>query len=345
MLSYDLNSILYPNANQAKEIFLRDCTRKGRIIDWQSKKIRTNQLSEIYKYIYSLDSSCDFRYWFLDPNKYLRRAEALEHCSSFLVFSLFDDGTKKLTKANFCRIRLCPMCAWRRTLKVFANMTKIMSHIIGYRFILLTLTVKNCSGLDLSSVLDSLFSGWNLFAKFKAFKKSIKGFYRGLEVTYNKLSDTYHPHFHCLLAVTPDYFIGSDYISQSEFCYMWRRAMKLDYNPSVDVRLVKGNTSKAVCEIAKYTVKDTDFIKQGNQAVSAKVVGNLDYALSGRRLVSFGGLFKKIHKELNLQDEIDGDLVDIGFEDTHKMEKILQQTYFWNTGFNNYVLADERFLG
>lgn len=345
MLNYDINSISEVKASQVPDKFLRDYTKKGRKIEWRERKMRSERLAEIYEYLYSVYQDEDYNHCYVYPDRYLKRAELLRNCSSYLVFSLLEDGRKKLTKASFCRVRLCPMCAWRRTLKLYANMSKIVSQMQGYRFILLTLTVKNCFGVELSSVLDDMFYGFRLFSNFKAFKQSIEGFYRGLEVTYNKLSDTYHPHFHCLLAVKPSYFSGLDYISQAEFQEMWRNAMKLDYAPSVDVRAVKGNTLKAVCEISKYTVKDVDYIKQQNTHFSAEILYFLDRALTGRRLISFGGIFKKIHKELNLQDEMDGDLVDTGQEDFKAMEKVVQQTYIWNTGFNNYVLADERFLG
>lgn len=49
------------------------------------------------------------------------------------------------------------MCAWRRSLKIFGQVSKVMDHVeknYNYRYIFLTLTVKNCYGEDLKDTLD-----------------------------------------------------------------------------------------------------------------------------------------------------------------------------------------------
>ena len=53
-----------------------------------------------------------------------RRADRVSQCGSYLDFGVLPDGTKKLVKANFCRDRLCPMCNWRRSLKLFRKCPK-----------------------------------------------------------------------------------------------------------------------------------------------------------------------------------------------------------------------------
>ncbi len=153
----------------------------------------------------------------------------------------------------------------------------------------------------------------------------MKGYFRPMEVTRNWDKDsewygTYHPHFLVLLAVPNDYF-GRNYIKQSEWTDMWQRAMKLDYTPIVHVAKVKPKAESAdfgeveqelkkvileqnaVFEVSKYPVKDTDVIR-GNEVTTENVqtVKDLDKALAYKRLISYGGLLKDIHKELNLGD-------------------------------------------
>ena len=49
-----------------------------------------------------------------------------------------------------------------------------------------------------------------------------------------------HPHFHVILAVRSSYFKNL-YIKQDEWQEMWKIALRADYAPSVDVRIIKSN--------------------------------------------------------------------------------------------------------
>lgn len=276
----------------------------------------------------------------------------IAECGTFLEYKYFvKDKKRKLNQANFCKCRLCPMCAWRRSLKIFGQVSKVMDHALekqDYRFIFLTLTCKNVEGLDLSSTIDNLFSAYNLLTKRKAFKQSIKGWFRGLEVTHNIEKDTYHPHFHVVLMVNKSYFNKAEiYISQEDWTSLWKSCLNVDYSPIVDVRAFKTSsklqTSKSVAETAKYTVKDTDLIIKDNhgdidEEMTDKTVEILDEALANRRLTAFGGELKKIHKLLNLDDDIEVDLINTDNDEDirYDLEFIIEQ-YSWNLGYSNYI--------
>ena len=67
------------------------------------------------------------------------------------------------------------------------------------------------------------------------------------------------------MGVSPKYFKGKDYIKQEQWIALWKKAMKLDYDPSVNIKRARpkkeGQTVEAdAFETAKYTVKDADFI-------------------------------------------------------------------------------------
>lgn len=277
-----------------------------------------------------------------------RKAERLRDCANFLTFTIKADGAKKLRTMNSCRVRLCPMCAWRRSLKVHAHTVQILDAMNEqYAFIFLTLTVQNCVADKLSSTIDDLMSGWQRLMQRKDVKKAIKGWYRGLEVTHNvdhtsESYNTYHPHFHTLLCVNKSYFTSRDYLSKGAWAQLWAESMRLDYEPIVDVRRVKGSTSKAVAEAAKYTVKDGDYILNNNWELTVDTVRILDTALENRRLVAYGGLMKELHKQLNLDDEVDGDLINVGEPDeTESSETEATVDFFWHTGYQQYVKYKE----
>ncbi|PAE44729.1 protein rep, partial [Bacillus licheniformis] len=191
--------------------------------------------------------------------------------------------------------------------------------------------------------------------QYKKVKSSTLGFFRALEITKNHEEHTYHPHFHVLVPVKRNYF-GKSYIKQEEWTSFWKKAMKLDYTPIVDIRRVKGKAKidaeqiesevreameeqKAVLEISKYPVKDTDIVR-GNKVTEDNLdtVYYLDDALSARRLIGYGGILKEIHKELNLGDAEDGDLVKIEEEDDEVANAAFEVMAYWHPGIKNYII-------
>lgn len=246
------------------------------------------------------------------------KALKIRNCGDFLEFSQSRNSEFKLTNANFCKARLCPMCAWRRSLKIYGQVSKILNSLKDngdYRYLFLTLTLKNCIPEDLKDTLDLLMSAWNSFSRKKAFKQVVKGFYRALEITFNSDSGECHPHFHCILLVDKSYFNQSRvYLSKRDWEDMWKLSLKVSYRPIVDVRAFKTTSDKtiekSVAEGAKYTIKDNDYLFEDNELESIRRVKILEESLLSRRLISMGGKFKELHKKLNLDDPENGDLID-----------------------------------
>lgn len=304
---------------------LTDINGKGRERPWGYHKTMNEYIAMAYDTV--------------NPDK----AERLRTCATSLMFDIDLFGKKHLASAWFCRVRLCPMCTWRRSLKVGAQTRDILAAIAAsdqpLAYIFLTLTVKNCEPDKLSGEIDALMQGFNRFNRQLPFKRAVKGWYRGLEVTHNidresESFDTFHPHFHCLLAVNPSYFTDKHYLSHAEWVRMWRQAMRLDYDPVVNVKRVKGDTAPAVAEAAKYSVKAQDIIIPDDWDMTVDTLRVVDAALDGRRLVAFGGRLKEEHKRLNLDDAEDGDLVhtsqDMGQDGWKRV------SFAWYSGYRQY---------
>ena len=215
------------------------------------------------------------------------------------------------------------------------------------KFIFLTLTVKNVVGVKLGEELTNLTKSFDRLFRRAKVKKAVIGYLRAIEVTYNAERDDYHPHIHVLLMVKASYFSGDYYISQDEWTAMWQQSAKLDYKPIVDVRKVKPNPRKAknemdlrgaIVETAKYPTKPIE--KMGKtEKQKLKVTDDLMKALKNKRQIGFGGLFKEIRKELQLEDVENGDLVHIDDENEESslgVEIVAQ----WNWERMTYVVVE-----
>lgn len=325
---------MFCNCDKEKiESVLIDIDKFGNERPWKEKKLKTIELAESYLRLG------------------MKKGYRVMECSTYLEYKkLRDETEKKLKNANFCRVRLCPMCSWRRSKKIYGQTSKVMTEVLkdkNYRFIFLTLTVKNVYGDDLSSTLDNMFKSFHRMFRRAIIKKSVIGWFRALEVTHNldetsKDYDTYHPHFHIILMVNNSYFNDKKYyISQEKWTSLWKESMRLDYTPIVNVKAFKSTTkdklAKSLAETAKYTVKDGDYLTDDVELTDASVLV-LDRALANRRLVAFGGKLKEIHKTLNLDDIENGDLVNtVDDEELREDVDYMIEVYHWHVGFRQYV--------
>ena len=93
------------------------------------------------------------------------------------------------------------------------------------------------------------------------------GYLKAAEVTVNQKDGSYNQHLHVLVFVKSSYFNSNDnYISQAELTEFWKKALKIDYTPIVNVKAVKPKATEkkrvigAVYETAKYPVKSIDYL-------------------------------------------------------------------------------------
>lgn len=233
---------------------------------------------------------------------YTRKYERLEQCSTYLEFRR-EKSTKKykLINTNLCRVRLCPLCAYKRSLSVYHNTADIINYInTNYKnskYLFLTLTIKNVSGSELADAIDNLTRGWQNMSKQKRIKNIVLGTVRSIEITYNKRSNTYHPHLHVLIHTTANIYAGRNYISQAEFADRWRSAAGIDYQPVVDIRQLRHNRGREIAEIAKYSVKPLEWNK-----CAESVIITLDEVLHKRHLLSLSGTMREAKRILKITD-------------------------------------------
>jgi plasmid rolling circle replication initiator protein Rep len=233
--------------------FLSECSPRDK--PWDGHRADADQIAEMYT------THPDF----------LRLAERVGLCSLKLGFAWVRDRqdanalTLKLRDAHFCRVRHCPICQWRRCLMWLARFYVALPRVLAAhptaRFVFLTLTRQNVQVRELRATLRAMNKAWERLAQRKSFGV-VLGWIRTTEVTRGK-DGTAHPHFHVLLMVPSSYFTKR-YLSQAEWAEMWRKALRLDYTPVVDIRAVKAATVNgsgilpALRETLKYCVKPSD---------------------------------------------------------------------------------------
>ena len=235
-----------------------------------------------------------------------RKSERCEKCGTFLEFELYEhisteERKRSLKSANFCEVKWCPMCAMIKQRKLANETRSILKQVEALRpvkYVFLTLTVKNPPLTELNSTLKTMNKAFTLLAKSEEFSSVVLGYIRALEALGGSTqAGEAHPHYHCLLVVKPEYF-GKGYITQARWSELWRRSLKVDYTPVVDVRRIRQKSAEwsevdsAIFETLKYLAKPQDI-----KRLSQEDFEELDRQMRNAKQYTRGGVLKDIKPE------------------------------------------------
>lgn len=285
---------------------------------WDCHKMQNSDISGLYG---------------LNP-LYRKYAERMTDCASSLVFGQVaendDSGNLataslarkrlKLVKANFCRVRLCPVCSWRKSLALLARfMAKIPEYVEALSqcaFLHITLTVKNPPLVDLRETIRHMNKSFNRLKVRKEIVPILRGVIKHCEITRGQ-DEQPHPHFHVIMAVPKSYFKSRHYLRHDVWVRLWRECLGVDYDPLVNVKKVKRNKRKKniienlgldidqdVCdllggllEVIKYDAKPADLTHD------VSYLYGITQQIKNLRFHEASGVFEGIFKNRNCENE------------------------------------------
>jgi plasmid rolling circle replication initiator protein Rep len=263
-------------------------------------------------------------------------------------------------------VRNCPLDELRAT--VMGNQVKGQK-IIGGDEYEVSEGVRACRLRVVStqkSVKGGMSAAWDRFVKYKDFPAI--GWIRTLEVTrpfdcYDKgkfvgrhgkkwiddyqrkyktklrLESTWdaHPHYHCLLMVQPSYFKSSKYLSNQKWRELWQKALRCDYLPTVNVKVVKPHEgdshpmARGILETIKYGVKESDLLTDADWLVE------LTAQMNNLKTIALGGELRKFLKEDEPEDLIHTDEDAI---EPELLEQYPELLFDWKRIVSRYVKSD-----
>jgi plasmid rolling circle replication initiator protein Rep len=212
--------------------------------------------------------------------------------------------------------------------KAYQFLPNVVEKYPTHRWLFLTLTLRNCSISELRDTLTQMHKSFERMVKLKAFPGA--GWIKSTEVTRGA-DGSAHPHFHCLVMVQSSYF-GKSYLKQSDWVLLWRRSLRIDYDPVVDIRAIKKEESPItlIPELLKYCTKESDLVSDKEWFLE------LARQMHKARTIAVGGVLKEHLKELEQDPE---DL--IGESDIEKSKTDDEHLLFsWRRKDKKYKLID-----
>lgn len=259
-----------------------------------------------------------------------KKQDRICECGTILRFTTYqniqsEEVMRKLSGANFCDFKICPMCQWRKAREVcndvLAKVQSVSNLHNGVAFLFLTLTIKNPPISDLRQTLAQMSEAFRRFQQTKAFRRAVLGFVRAVEYVGDQTKEgEAHPHFHCLLVVRKSYFKKADYLTKDQWASMWQKALRVDYVPMINIQKIKpkGTLSalqSACLEVIKYSVSFADMSRMSQEDLSVLIEQT-----KGLRQYALGGEVK------------DAEPAEIQEFDPDEWEKIGTEFYQWKNG-------------
>ena len=193
-------------------------------------------------------------------------------------------------KGSLCRKRWCAHCCRIKTAEMTNGYKQPLQELGALYFV--TLTRPNVKGRELSSEIKKMIKGFQRIKDNlrKNHKTKLNGI-RKIEVTYNEIEDTYHPHFH---------FIQSNKDASELLQKLWLAQFSNAKRIAQDVRAINTNNDDSFIELFKYATKETT--KSGKQ-YTGEVLHTIYSALEGKRIYQTYGKLKKFKEPLEAKSD------------------------------------------
>jgi hypothetical protein len=147
-------------------------------------------------------------------------------CGKFVTKVIVKDGQVVDVARNRCGCRGCSVCDALHAADVKRALKVVVDERFdaGARFSMITLTIPHKRSDDLAQLVDWMFEAVKRFQRSAAFRRHVKGYVRGMEITWNA-KNGFNPHFHIL--------VESDLWQMAEIKALWTRCMASVGGPQV----------------------------------------------------------------------------------------------------------------
>ncbi len=199
-----------------------------------------------------------------------------------------------IAHSKHCKNRWCLVCTRIKTATYINAYLPVLKQLPDKQFV--TLTVPNVSYDKLGITIDDMQKTFIKLINKNKLRGKFKGI-RKLEVTFNPLRISYHPHYHIILS-------GRD-IAENLYNH-WLDTYKNASSKAQDIREINDNNDGDLIELFKYATKiiQKDIDKPTGKTVYFEALNNILLVLKNRRTFQPFGIKKpRIDEDYSLELE------------------------------------------
>lgn len=337
--------------------------KQGNKTQWAVKKQGNAQLAASYNRIHY---STGRKY----PSKSV--IDRVTNCAGYLIYNYsLQTQQTNLKQVYLCKNRFCPVCQGRIARRQGFEANQVLSTYAkqnpGTRYLMMTLTIKNCPYNQLGSRLDLLNKAFYKFRRRRIYTDNFTGAIKVIEITTNRTNKEFHPHLHIILSTKEAYFSksNSSYITSADLSSAWAEIINQEI-AVVDIRAIYSKTksgdkvvvdstesdfSDAVKEVTKYVTKSEDYLIYSNSpegktkinpVETDEILSHLYKHTFKRRLISYIGDLGLVKKQLFGVKTSDDEFTDEELLGDELVEAIdedsLELVYAYNYHLGDYLL-------
>jgi plasmid rolling circle replication initiator protein Rep len=247
------------------------------------------------------------------------RIESCAASQQHRILSLPNKPTSVISSnARRCLDRACMNCESLRAKALAADTMDLVEYVWrlkpGARPLMLTLTSLNRPVDQTRAMVLDHQKALKAFFAFDRITTATLGQFGNIELAFENRKGIWfsHVHSHHIVLVEKGALSDHRYIRQETYVRLWQRALKVKYQPIVDIRAIRGRDGLSdnldsirggVKEVSKYCVSLKKFFnhENGHPAVHPDVAVAFAVAVHRRRLSSMSGIFLEA-KRLRAQE-------------------------------------------
>lgn len=217
-------------------------------------------------------------------------------CRHNLVWS-FDNSTYT---GKRCTTRICKFCQNIKTLQQIEKYVPVLSQILD--LYLVTLTIKNIPGEQLKKAIEKMQSNFRKLTRLASFHGIDYNTIRRLEITYNPITNEYHPHFHILVQDKET----AQFIYDTWFRYYDN---KLSHKGN-DIRNADINSLKELFKYAMKVIHRDKTAPKNIYQIYPIAIDTMYQAIKGIRTIQPTGEFRNIIEPDKEEDSENSEIID-----------------------------------
>lgn len=211
--------------------------------------------------------------------------QKLEECMNYVSVTNFG-----IVTGSYCKNRYCPFCAKVKELEIKALIEELLNHFSNRTILFATFTVTSAIVKNVDEVKEHRDKVTKAFSKMIRSFKTVTGYIKKIETTFNEETSQLNVHIHSFLLVTN---YSSNYIKLSEWKKKWQEAT--GDNKAKEIKIVLINKEeKSLKKLSSYVSKlDLSKMKLSNE------ISNLfSNAEKNKRDITYSGDFKEAKKTI-----------------------------------------------